>query len=146
MIPDIQNKIGIFQVSVLATIVNDKKQLLMVRRSSGLAHAAGRWECVSGRIDSRELPVVALKREMFEELGPDFRAEIIEPYYTFRLIRDDGHEVIGISFYCRYQDGEIELNEEHTDFKWVSAEEAISLTETPGLKDELKYFKNKYLK
>lgn len=146
MIPDTQNKIGIFQVSVLATIVNDKKQLLMVRRSPGLAHAAGGWECVSGRIDSGELPVVALKREIFEELGSEFRAEIIEPYYTFRLVRDDGHEVIGISFYCHYQGGEIELNEEHTDYKWVSAEEAVALTGTPGLKDELKYFKNKYLK
>lgn len=130
----------------MATIVNDKKQLLMVRRSPKLTHAAGRWECVSGRIDSGELPVVALKREMLEELGPYFRAKIIEPYYTFRLIREDGHEVIGISFYCSCQGGEIELNEEHTDYKWVSAEEAIALTETSGLKDELKYFMNKYLK
>jgi 8-oxo-dGTP pyrophosphatase MutT (NUDIX family) len=115
MTSNVQNKIGIFQVSVLATVVNDEKKLLMVRRSPKLAHAAGRWECVSGRIDSGELPAEALKREFSEELGDSFKAAIIEPYYTFRLVRDDGHEVIGISFYCRYQGGEIKLNEEHTD-------------------------------
>ena len=140
-----KDKIGIFQVSVLATIVNDDNQLLMVKRSPKLTHAAGRWECVSGRINVGEPPVAALKREVSEEASPDFKVEIIEPYYTFHLIRDDGFEVIGISFYCRYIGGEIKLNEEHTDYRWVSIDTAVNLTQTPGLKKELRYFKRKYL-
>lgn len=140
-----RNDIGNFQVSVLATIVNTKNQLLMVKRAPNLPHAAGRWECVSGRINSGELPVEAIKREVAEELGPDFRINIIEPYYTFRLIRDDGYEVIGISFYCRYLDGKIKLNKEHTDYRWVSIDKAVELTPIPGLKTELQYFKTKYL-
>ena len=145
MTPRHQNKIGNFQVSVLATIINAQNQLLMVKRAPNLPHAAGRWECISGKIDAGELPVEALKREVAEEAGPDFKIEIIEPYYTFRLVRDDGFEVIGISFYCRYMGGKIKLNEEHTDYRWVSIDEAINIIQAPSLKKELRYFKSKYL-
>lgn len=145
MIPKLRNKIGNFQVSVLATIINAQNQLLMVKRAQNLPHAAGRWECISGRIDSGELPIEALKREVAEEAGLDFKIGIIEPYYTFRLVRDDGFEVIGISFYCRYVGGKIKLNEEHTDYRWASIDQTIKLTQTPGLKKELRYFKKKYL-
>lgn len=137
--------IGNFQVSVLATIVNDQNQILMAKRSPRVAHNAGKWECISGRINVGELPIEALKREIAEEAGSDFRIKIIEPYYTFRLVRDDGFEVIGISFYCRRLGGKINLNPEHTDCRWVSIDDAIKLTQTPGLKKELRYFEKKYL-
>lgn len=117
----------------------------MVKRAPNLPHAAGRWECVSGRINAGELPVEALKREVAEEVGSDFRINIIEPYYTFRLVRDDGHEVIGISFYCQYLGGKIKLNPEHTNYRWVTIDQAVNLTPTPGLKKELRYFKKKYI-
>lgn len=134
-----------FQVSVLAMIVNDRNQVLMAKRSLLVAHNAGKWECISGRISAGELPVEALKREVAEEAGPDFKIKIIEPYYTFHLLRDDGYEVIGISFYCKYIGGIIHLNEEHTDYRWASIDQAVNLTPTPGLKKELRYFKKKYL-
>lgn len=137
--------IGNFQVSVLATIVNDQNQVLMAKRSPRVAHNAGKWECISGRINVGELPIEALKREIAEEAGSDFRIKIIEPYYTFRLVRDDGFHVIGISFYCRYRGGGIELNDENEEYRWVTIDEAMKLTANKGLQEELRYFEKRYL-
>lgn len=140
-----KDDIGNFQVGVVITLVNETNKILLAKRSDRVANAPGRWETISGRIASRESPQQAVRREIAEELGKGVRHKIIEPYYAFRLVRDDGHEVIGISFCCKYIGGEIKLNSEHTDYRWVSIDQAVNLTTTPGLKKELRYFKKKYL-
>jgi 8-oxo-dGTP diphosphatase len=140
-----KHDIGNFQVGVVITLVNKTNKIFMAKRSSDAANAPGRWETVSGRIASGETPEQTIRREIAEELGTEIKFKMVEPYYTFRITRDDGCELIGISYYCKYLGGAIHLNEEHTESRWVTVNEAIQLTQTPGLKKELQYFKKKYL-
>ena len=138
--------IGTFQVSVAAMIADDDGNVLVVKRSPRVAHAAGRWDVVSGRLAPGESFEEALKREIIEEIGESVVIDIVEPYYTFHHIRDDGHEVQGVSYYCRYKGGKVLLNDEHTDCRWVSVEKARQLIKIESLRRELRRFKEKYLR
>lgn len=140
-----KDNIGTFQVAAMAVIVNSKNQILMAKRSRHKEHAPGQWDPPSGRLVQHETPRQAVRREIKEELGSDIDVEVVEPYFTFRLVRDDGFHVIGISFYCRYRGGGIELNDENEEYRWVTIDEAMKLTANKGLQEELRYFKKKYL-
>lgn len=142
----IKSDIGTFQVSVAAMITDNERNILVAKRSPQIAHAAGKWDVISGRLSPGESFEEALKREITEELGESVTIDIVEPYYTFHHTRDDGHEVQGVSYYCQYIRGEIHLNDEHTDFRWVSVEKALRLIKIESLRRDLRRFREKYLK
>ncbi len=76
-----------------------------------------------------------LKREIKEEVGLDVgRAKYL---LDIAFIRPDGIPVITLSFYCNWKSGEVKLNEENIDYKWVSFEEAKNYELVPGLLGEI---------
>lgn len=125
-----------FHVGVVITLYNQEGQILLAKRAPFKTHAAGVWENISGAVESGEQPIETLKRELAEELGQKVKYEIGPVYNTFYAKLDNGRDIIGISYLCRYLGGEIELNQEHTSYRWVSLVEATKLTATPGLKAE----------
>jgi 8-oxo-dGTP pyrophosphatase MutT (NUDIX family)/NTP pyrophosphatase (non-canonical NTP hydrolase) len=133
-----------FELAIVISLLNQQDQILMAKRAPFKTHAANVWENISGAVEAGESPLDTLKREIKEELGA-INYQIIEPYNTFKTRLDNGREIIGISYLCRYLDGEITLNPEHTEYKWVNLDEAIGLTVTPGLKQELALLKQKIL-
>lgn len=77
-----------------------------------------------------------LKREVREEVG----LEIEKANYLLDLafIRKDSVPVIVLSFYCNWKEGEVKLNEENIDYKWVSFEESKEYDLCPGILGEIK--------
>lgn len=125
-----------FHVGVIITLYNDEGKILLAKRAPFKTHAANVWENISGAVEAGEQPLEALERETREELGPDVRYQVQQVYNTFQTVLQNGREIIGISYLCKYLGGEITLNEEHTEYRWVTIEEAIDLTDTLGLKQE----------
>ncbi|MDO8564607.1 MAG: NUDIX hydrolase [bacterium] len=90
------------------------------------ATRAGRiFDYAGGRIDAVEHAVPLqeiLRREVTEELGPDFRYEVGPVAFQFRRTHcdpDDGGWVFLTVFEAEYMGGEIVLSEEHTEYRWI---------------------------
>jgi len=76
-----------------------------------------------------------LKREVREEVNIEIGRLVYLLDITF--IRPDGIPAIILSFYCNYLSGEVRLNEENTDYKWATFEEAKQYKFCPGLLGEI---------
>ncbi len=123
-------------------IVNDKKELLLIKRQNDDAHSPGAWEIPGGRLELGEDPFEALKRETKEETNLDI--EILNPFKVHHFERDDGQMITMISFLCKPKSNSVALSEEHTDYKWIELEKADSEIHE-GFKKEVEVFKKNFL-
>lgn len=78
----------------------------------------------------------ALRREIKEEVN----LEVDKPKYLLDLtfIRPDGVPVVVLSFYCNYVSGEVELDEDSVDYKWISVDELDEYDLIDGIADEIR--------
>ena len=67
-------------VSAGAFIVNDKREVLLCKRSMQARNEKGKWEAPGGQVHFGETREAAIKREIKEELGIDI--EIIRVLHT----------------------------------------------------------------
>lgn len=123
-------EVGRFYGGIAALIWSPRDDTyLLLRRSDEKDFASGVWECVTGRVDQGEGFEDALQREVWEELGVDVEIEFI--LGTTHFYRGDKHpnnELIGIVCFCSLEDPEsIQMSAEHSEYRWVSAQEAFTL-------------------
>ncbi|GAH92915.1 unnamed protein product, partial [marine sediment metagenome] len=87
---------------------------------------------------SDESPNVGIVREVKEETGLD--VEVIMPVDTGFFYRGSKEfPMVFISYYCKYITGEVKLDWEHSEFDWITLDEAI---ENQDLKHFSKMFIN----
>ena len=100
-------------VGVGAWIVNDKGEVLLVKRSQQAKNEKGKWEIPGGAVDFGETLEQAIKREMKEELGIDI--EIIEQWTAKdHIISEDKQHWIPTTFLVRAAKGQIpKIQEPH---------------------------------
>lgn len=77
----------------------------------------------------------SLLREIKEETG--LAVGKLNYLVDIAFIRSDNVPVVILSYYCDYQGGEVKLNEESNDFKWVSVAEAKNYDLIEGIADEI---------
>lgn len=116
------------------------KKILFLRRNPEKPQG-NTWGVPGGKLEKNETPKMAVIREVYEEVGlniNDERLEIIDKIYcklpdmnfTYHMFRVE-FEVIP----------EIDLCfEEHVEFTWVTAEEALSLPLIAGGEEALSYY------
>ena len=129
-------------VAVGAIVENSRTgKVLMQWRSEKKDFCGGIWEYTTGRLNQFEEPEAGLRRELMEESG--IEVEIIKPisiYHIFRGEKIAENELVGIIYWVKTDAEEIKLSEEHTDYKWVEPEEALTLLEKPGMKRDMEAF------
>lgn len=136
------NPVGRFMVAVGAVIANPQGQILLARRADNLDWRPGDWEICYGRIAQFEDPTLALVREVQEELG--IRIAVGQPLRVWHIFR--GHEktayndLVGITFTATTTDSKIRLSDEHSDFRWASLPDALSLVTTEGIVADLRAY------
>jgi len=129
-------------LAVKSFIVNDKKELLLVKRQDDDVHSPGAWEIPGGRLELGENPFEALRRETKEETNLDI--EIKNPLRVHHFERDDGQMITMISFLCKPKSHSVVLGDEHTDYKWIELEKAGAEIHN-GFRKEVEVFKKNFL-
>lgn len=76
-----------------------------------------------------------LRREILEEVG----VEVADIGYLLDVayIRPDGVSVIVLSFYCRYAGGEVALDEDATEYAWITATQVGDYALIQGIDREI---------
>lgn len=132
-------------------IVVKGDRYLIVKRSPEKKVFPGMWTVPGGGLevdDYINTPVTtkagqwyfgierSLKREIKEEVG---LTDLGRMKYLLDIvfIRSDGIPAIVLSFYCDYRSGEVKLNEENIEYKWVTFEEAKKYQLIPGILGEI---------
>lgn len=138
-----KNPVGRFMVAVGAVIeLRDTGKILVIRRAGEQDWRGGEWEIIYGRIDQFEDTETGLRREVLEETGLN-NLEIHETLRVWHIFRGPElaeNELIGITYRCTTSQEDVHISTEHTQYKWVTPEEALPLLTTPGIIEDIELF------
>lgn len=110
-------------------IVKNNGKVLILRRSMDSRRHPGMWDFAGGKLEYGEDLIQSLKREIKEETGLDVHD--IKILCIFSEMDDDGFR-IRIGYYCNADSDSVALSEEHTELKWISADELSRMEISPG--------------
>lgn len=108
-------------------------KVFLGKRTSKIRYA-GLWDCFGGHVESGESPSQALARELREELG--IEPEDFEFVEIYEDVDPTSREVFRHHLYIVMRwNGELRIaNDEHSEVRWFSFEELISVPMMPYLK------------
>lgn len=122
-----KNKIS--YIGVKGLIVNAKGEVLITQEPKHFV-GGGKWELPGGKIANGEeqTPLeTILEREIFEELGADFKVEIGSIIDVMRRPWNkpgaSADQVMLVVFECKYRGGEIALSDENIGSAWITKKE-----------------------
>lgn len=110
---------ALYQVTVKLQLMDGDK-LLVLTSPDGLIDFPG------GRVDESEQSLSmeeVLAREIREELGDNFRYEIVDTaFVAYRSYEDLGqtYHVLAVHYRATLVDGTIKLSDEHSHYEWIN--------------------------
>lgn len=116
-----------FGISQKALIYDpeEKKYLLMKTNDEYYAKHYGPWDLPGGTVEKGEDFEEALKREVEEETGKiDY--EILTMLSKDKIVNTDGKVKLLLCTLIKYLGGEVEISDEHIEYKWESAKEILA--------------------
>jgi 8-oxo-dGTP pyrophosphatase MutT (NUDIX family) len=81
----------------------------------------------------------ALERTLRREIREEVNVEIGRPEYLMDLtfVRPDGIPVLVLSYYAKYESGEVKLDDDAVDYRWATLTEARQLDMIDGIWEEM---------
>jgi len=132
-----------FRVAAKAFIINQKGEVLLVKRGEDNPHKPGAWEIPGGRLELGESPFEGLKREVTEETG--LNVQVLNTLKVHHFTRDDGQKITMIVFICKAAaPEELKLSGEHVAHIWMDTELA-KLKMVPDFHEDVDTY-NKFFK
>lgn len=112
------------QVGVKTIIFGLDNRFLLLKRSDKMKRQGGKWSLPGGVVEQFENPKDAVVREIREET--ELEVANVRPFET------TGHEyqgdfVIVIGYTCDTKNSTIVLNWEHSEYAWVTRDEALAM-------------------
>ena len=114
-----------FANAVKALIRRNYDEILVLKNSFDDPNRPGQPDYPGGRLELGENPYTGLKRELIEELGPEFAetVKIGRPIDIAHFERADGQTVTMMFFECWINgNAEIKISPEHAAYEWVKLE------------------------
>jgi 8-oxo-dGTP pyrophosphatase MutT (NUDIX family) len=139
------NPVGRFMVAAGGVLELDHTgKILLVKRSSTLDWHPGEWEITYGRLAQFEDVEMGLRREIGEELGcTDISVgTVLRIWHIFRGERAPESELIGITYSCKTQTETVRLSDEHSEFAWVTPDQALTMVTVEGIKEDIRAYQN----
>ncbi len=125
----------------------DESSVLLCKRK-GEADFDGTFSFIGGKMETTDKSLInGLQREKNEEVGSDFKIKVF-PYFTTNVsfVKKDGNAMILPHYYAIHMEGEIVLNEEYSEYKWVKLTEIDSfepkIDTVPNILNKLAILKN----
>ncbi len=115
----------------------DNTEVLFLKRSP---EDGGFWNTVVGTLELNESILECRSRELKEETGIVDVLSWSDEIYRFTFPKDD-YQVAVLAYAAEVSiDQVINLNHEHTDYKWVKVSEAINQSEKLNVKECIRKF------
>ena len=111
----------LFQYCQKLIVLSDALDSVLLAKRNGEADYDQTYTFIGGKMETSDAGFLeGAKREKDEEIGPKAKINIYSIETTNVLFRKkDGNSLILPHFACRYIGGEIKLNDEYSDYKWV---------------------------
>ena len=100
------------------TFVFKDNKVLLIKRDENSNFGGGLWDIPGGKLEIGETPKESLIREVFEETSLDIEISKLFDINS-RMGEKKEKQYITIIFLSNYLKGEVKLNSESSDFKWV---------------------------
>jgi len=114
-------------------IINDKDEVLLLLRSPDSHWAGDRWALPGGHIYYEENKKHGAARETFEETN--LVCSNLKHFATQEI--EDEQDKILFFYWTRDFKGDVELNFEHTDYKWINIDDLDSIDVVENVKSKL---------
>ena len=99
---------------------NNSKVLLAKRKSE--IDYDGTYSFIGGKMEITDKDLVdGMRREKNEEIGKECRI-LLNPIYStsFYYVKKDGSCMVLPHYYARFIKGDIKLNDEYSEYKWIN--------------------------
>jgi len=124
-LPDVRS------VEVVSCFLRHGEDLLVLKRSDKVGSFQGHWAAVSGFIEDGETPDVTARKEVREELSLE-DPELVTAGAAVSV--REGATIWTIHpFLFRARDREVQLDWEHTEYRWVLPSQLAEMRTVPGL-------------
>lgn len=128
----------------------DASSVLLAKRK-GEQDYDGVYSFIGGKIETTDENIIeGIRREKTEEIGSGAKILVAQmPVYNAFFRKKDGSAMILPHHICKYVGGEIKINEEYSEYKWVSIEDLESFepkieTITPAVNWALRFLPQLY--
>ena len=112
------NKLKKPQIAVRAFITNQKEEILILKREN-TAYGNGLWNLPGGKINFGETAEESVKKEIFEETSLNCKSAKFLFYMDNLPDETTNLHFVALFFECKCT-GDIKLNRESSDFKWIN--------------------------
>lgn len=123
-------------------LVRKEDKILVLRRHPKSKNNPHKWELPGGKVDPGEFFDDALVRELKEETNLKVKIEGLFEAVKDRFKSRRTHQFINtiqLIMSLEIISGEVQLSDEHDDFKWINKEELKEFYEDEMLTGSLKY-------
>jgi len=138
------------RIAVTCIIYNKKGEFLVTKRSPFKKVHPNKWTVPGGGLETDDYintPQThgnagwygALQKALIREVYEEVNIKIGKANYLLDMtfIRPDGIPVLVLSYYAPYISGKVKLDEDATEYRWVTIREAKKLDLIPGMLDEI---------
>jgi len=114
------NKYSFQNCQKIVVFSKDKSKILLAKRK-GEADYNEVFSFIGGKMETSDESIVsALKREKDEEVGENFKINIYPVFcINVRFKKKDGSDMILPHYFAVHNSGDIDLNEEYSEYKWI---------------------------
>lgn len=137
-----------FQYCQKLMVFSDDFQKVLLAKRKGEQDYDGIFSLIGGKMETTDGGFVeSMSREKTEEIGAKAEVSVVPvPVYHALFSKKDGSAMILPHYIAKYTGGEIEINDEYSEYQWVSVDELADFspkidTIEPAVVAALKYVK-----